>query len=190
MRVRVPVGSLWQYWWSIYSDILQYQYDIYNYCLCVFLIGYLVKMAYLLPLVNRNPWLDPSYDGHSTYSHTESIPCCCQVYYIWWSWHYCMHWHHYELHNYYLNKYCEKNNSIHIYTRRIRILTMMTVAQLTCMEAYCLWMYVIVVYLQLDIVVYLVICIEWLYISQEVFLVSLTSFSTASAKCWYSLGSL
>lgn len=46
---------------------------------------------------------------------------------------------------------------------------MMTVAQLTCMEAYCLWMYVIVVYLQLDIVVYLVICIEWLYISQEVF---------------------
>lgn len=142
MRVRVPVGSLWQYWWSIYSDILQYQYDIYNYCLCVFLIGYLVKMAYLLPLVNRNPWLDPSYDGHSTYSHTESIPCCCQVYYIWWSWHYCMHWHHYELHNYYLNKYCEKNNSIHIYTRRIRILTMMTVAQLTCMEAYCLWMYV------------------------------------------------
>lgn len=105
-----------------------------------------------------------------------------------------MHWHHYELHNYYLNKYCEKNNSIHIYTRRIRILTMMTVAHAINLYGSILsldvCMYVIVVYLQLDIVVYLVICIEWLYISQEVFFVSLTSFSTASAKCWYSLGSL
>lgn len=148
MRVRVPVGSLWQYWWSTYSDILQVIIQLLFVCVSHRIFsedGILVATCRQESLIRSKLWW-------TLYIAVQrALHACCQVYYIWWSWHYCMHWHHYELHNnYYLNKYCEKNNSI-IYIRKIRILTMMTVAQLTCTEAYCLWMYVIVVYLQLVI---------------------------------------
>ena len=129
---------------------------IYTVIVYVFLTGYLVKMAYLLPLVNRNPWLDPSYDGHSTYSLSHTI-IIERALYIFVNSYYIFDDHDTIICTGRIMSYIiimkinnVKKIIVYIYQKNIR-LTMMTVAQTTCMEAYCPWTYVRVVYLQLVI---------------------------------------